>query len=205
MHSEHTPSPLHPPHSANRLFAGLFLGAYALLLVDLAVAGQLAGDWATPLLGALVVLLGTLAFPAVERRKSCWLSWAYFAVQLPLGVAIFGNSVLGGTFLLLVVVGQSVRVLPLWGTLLIGAPLPLLHAGMAWPDALRDGGTFLLALIFMIRAERARAELTTVNRELHRLAQQLQEQNDELLASLELARDIQVGLLPNSVPWDRKR
>ena len=64
-------------------------------------------------------------------------------VQLPLGVALFGSSVLGSTFLLLVIVGQSVRVLPLWGTLLIGAPLPFLHVGMALPDALRNGSAEL--------------------------------------------------------------
>ena len=115
MHSEHPPSPLLSAHSASRLFAGLFIGAYALLLVDLAAAGQLGVDWVTRLLGALVVLLGTLAFPVVERRGSGWLTCAYFALQLALGVAIFGNSVLGSTFLLLVIVGQSVRVLPLWG------------------------------------------------------------------------------------------
>jgi len=193
MHSEHTPSPLHRAPSANRLFGGLFLGAYALLLVDLAVAGQLAGDWATALLGALIVLLGTLAFPAVERRKRRWLSWAYFAVQLPLGVAIFASSVLGSTFLLLVIVGQSVRVLPLWGTLLIGVPLPFLHAGMALPDALRNGGTFLVALIFMIRAERARAALDEANHALRAYATQ----SEELATARErnrIAREIHDGL-----------
>jgi len=49
------------------------------------------------------------------------------------------------------------------------------------------------------------AELTAVNGALQRVAHQLKEQNDELLSSLELARDIQVGLLPNTVPWDRQR
>jgi len=193
MHSEHAPSPLYSAHSANRLYAGLFIGAYALLLIDLAVAGQLASDWATPLLGALVVLLGTLAFPAVERRKRRWLRWAYFAVQLLLGVAIFMGSVLGGTFLLLVVVGQSVRVLPLWGTLLISAPLPFLHVGMALPDALRNGGTFLVALIFMIRAERARAALDEANRALRAYATQ----SEELATARErnrIAREIHDGL-----------
>jgi serine phosphatase RsbU (regulator of sigma subunit) len=49
------------------------------------------------------------------------------------------------------------------------------------------------------------AELTAANVELHRLAQQLKAHNDELLTSLELARDIQIGLLPNAIPWDRQR
>src|SRR5262245_24116512 len=193
MRSQPTPSPVYSTHSANRLFGGLFIGAYALLLIDLAVAGQLALDWATPLLGALVVLLGTLAFPAVERRKSRWLIWAYFAVQLLLGVVIFANSVLGATFLLLVIVGQSVRVLPLWGTLLISVPLPFLHAGMALPDALRNGGTFLVALIFVIRAERARAAVDEANRKLRDYAAQ----SEELATVRErnrIAREIHDGL-----------
>jgi signal transduction histidine kinase len=193
MHSEHTSSALHSAHSANRLYAGLFLGAYALLLVDLATGGQLPADWVTALLGALIVLLGTLAFPAVERRTSRWLIWAYVAVQLLLGVAIFASSVLGSTFLLLVIVGQSVRVLPLWGTLLISMPLPFLHVGMALPDALRNGGTFLVALIFIIRAERARAALDGANRALRSYATQ----SEELATARErnrIAREIHDGL-----------
>lgn len=201
MESEHTPSSPHPARSASPLFAGLFAGAYALLLVDLSVAGKLWQAWVVPLLGALVLLLGTLAFPAVVRRRSRWLTWIYFAVQLPLGAAIFGGgSVLGGTFLLLVIVGQSVRVLPPWGTLLIGLPLPLLHAGMEWPLALRDGGTFLLALLFlvalsqaMMKAERARAALDEANRALRAYATQ----SEELATARErnrIAREIHDGL-----------
>src|SRR5690242_16942009 len=109
MESEHTPSPLHPARNASRLFVGLFAGAYGLLFIDLSVADQLGQAWAVLLLGALVVLLGTLAFPVVERRRSRWLTLVYFAIQLPLGAMIFEGSVLGGTFLLLVIVGQSVR------------------------------------------------------------------------------------------------
>src|SRR5262245_18319586 len=95
--------------------------------------------WSTLLLGAHVVLLGTLGFPLVERRGSRWLTIAYFVVQQLIGIAIFSGSILGGTFLLLVIVGQSVRVLPPWGTLLLGAPLPFLHIGMDWPAAFREG------------------------------------------------------------------
>lgn len=200
MECKPTPALQHPTRSADRLFAGLFAGAYALLLVDLSVAGQLRQDWAVPLLGALVVLLGTLGFPAVERRRR-WLIWAYFAVQLPLGALIFDTgSVLGGTFLLLVIVGQSVRVLPPWGTLLIGAPLPLLHVGMDWPAALREGGTFLVALVFLVvlsqallKAERARAALDQANHALRAYAAQ----SEELATARErnrIAREIHDGL-----------
>jgi signal transduction histidine kinase len=152
------------------------------MLVDLYTRGQLGRAWVVPLAGALVVLLGTLVFPVIERHDSWPLSTAYFALQLPLGVVIFDRSTLGGTFLLLVIVGQSIRVLPPWGTLLLGAPLPLLHASMGWPGALREGGTFLVALIFlvalsraMVKAERAQAALDEANRALRDYAAQSEE------------------------------
>jgi signal transduction histidine kinase len=194
------PASAHEARGTGRLFPALFAGAYALLLVDLSIAGQFAQSWPVVLVGALVVLLGTIGFPAVERRGNRWLTGAYFAVQLPLGALIFGASVIGGTFLLLVIVGQSVRVLPPWGTLLIGAPLPLLHLGMDWPEALREGGTFLLALLFLValsqalvRAERARAALDQANRALRDYARQ----SEELATARErnrIAREIHDGL-----------
>jgi signal transduction histidine kinase len=199
MHKS-SPSPLPTLRSARGLFAALFIGAYALVLVDLYIRGQLGQAWIVLLAGALVVLLGTLAFPAVERRGSRSLIAAYFALQLLLGVVIFDRSTLGGTFLLLVIVGQSVRVLPPWGTLLIGAPLPLLHASMGWPDALRESGTFLVALVFlvalsqaMVKAERAQAALDEANRALRDYAAQ----SEELATTRErnrIAREIHDGL-----------
>src|SRR6266508_5568980 len=198
MDSEHRSLPA--ARSASRLFAAMFAGAYALLFVDRYAAGRLASDWTVLVLGALVVVLGVLGFPAIVRRGSRWLTAAYFAIQLLLGVAIFAGSVLGGTFLLLVIVGQSVRVLPPWGTLLIGAPLPLLHLGMGWPAALREGGSFLVALLFLVgfsqairRVERARAELDEANRKLRDYAAQ----SEELATARErnrIAREIHDGL-----------
>lgn len=193
MDSEPAHSPPSQADNANRLFAGLFAGSYALVLADLAIAGRLSQGWATIALGGLVVLLGTLAFPAVERGRRSWLSWGYFAVQIALGAAVFSGSIVGGTFLLLVIVGQSVRALPAWGTLLIGAPLPLLHLGMAWPDVLRESATFLVAMLFIIRAERARAALGRANRALRAYASQ----REELATAHErnrIAREIHDGL-----------
>lgn len=63
--------------------------------------------------------------------------------MLPLGAPIFHSSVSGGTFLLLVVAAQSMRA------------LPLLHVGMAWPHSLREGATFLVALVFLYALNRA--------------------------------------------------
>jgi len=200
MKSEHRSAPLFTARSASRLFAAMFAGAYALLFVDRYAAGRLASDWTVLVLGALVVVLGVLGFPVVERRGSGWLTAAYFAIQLSLGVAIFAGSMLGGTFLLLVIVGQSVRMLPPWGTLLIGAPLPLLHLGMGWPAALREGASFLVALLFLVgfsqamrRVERARAELDEANRKLRDYAAQ----SEELATARErnrIAREIHDGL-----------
>ena len=200
MNSEHLPPPLPADAGARRLVAALFAGAYALLLLDDFAAGRLGQAWAVPLTGALVVLLGTLGFPALVRSGRRALLAAYFALQLLLGALIFQASSLGGTFLLLAIVAQSVRVLPPWGTLLIGAPLPLLHVGMAWPDALREGGTVLVALVFLvglsralISAERARAALDEANRALRSYAAQ----SDELATARErnrLAREIHDGL-----------
>jgi signal transduction histidine kinase len=187
------------PHVGG-LFAALFLGAYALVLVDLYAASPLGRSWAVLFIGALVVFLGTFGFPAVERRGDRRLTAAYFTLQLLLGASIFGTSTLGGTFLLLVVVGQSVRVLPTWGTLLIGAPLPLLHAGMGWPRVLRESSAFLVALVFlvalsraMVKAERARAALDEANRKLRDYAVQ----SEELATARErnrISREIHDGL-----------
>jgi signal transduction histidine kinase len=200
MKREHRPAPRPAARGVSGLFAALFAGAYALLLLDLYAAGQLRQGWLVPLAGALVVLIGTLGFWAVERRGSRLLAYAYFVLQLSLGAAIFQASTLGGTFLLLVIVAQSVRVLPPWGTLLIGAPLPLLHFGMGWPSALREGGTFLVALVFLVglsqalaHAERARAALDDANRALRDYAAQ----SEELATARErnrIAREIHDGL-----------
>jgi signal transduction histidine kinase len=200
MKCVHRPSLLRIEPYVSGLFAALFLGAYALVLVDRYADGQLGHSSTVLLVGALVVLLGTLGFPAVERRSNRRLTAAYCALQLPLGAAVFATSTLGGTFLLLVVIGQSVRVLPPWGTLLIGAPLPLLHAGMGWPRALRESSTFLVALVFlvalsraMVKAERDRAALDEANRKLREYAAQ----SEELATARErnrIAREIHDGL-----------
>jgi signal transduction histidine kinase len=186
--------------NVSRLFAAMFIGAYALVLVDRYTAGQLGRSWVILLLGALMALLGALGFPIVERRHSRWLTITYFAVQLLLGVVLFHGTPLGGTFLLLAIVGQSARVLPPLATLLIGAPLPFLHVGMDWPDAIREGGTFLVGLIFLVgfsqamkRVELARAELDTANRRLRDYAAQ----SEELATVRErnrIAREIHDGL-----------
>jgi hypothetical protein len=50
-----------------------------MLVVDRYAAGQLASNWTVLMLGALVVVLGVLGFPAVEWRGSRLLTAAYVA------------------------------------------------------------------------------------------------------------------------------
>src|SRR5689334_8225706 len=121
------------PLNSRRFFAGLFVAAYALLLVDVLTRAGLAEAWPTVLLGAAYVGAGTLGFSRVERAGRPWMAYAYFALMVPLGALLFGGSITGGTFLLLAVAAQTIRLLPLPVALLIGLPLPLLHIGMAWP------------------------------------------------------------------------
>jgi signal transduction histidine kinase len=178
----------------------LFASAYAFLLVDFYLAGQFGRSPVVLLAGALVVLLGTLGFAAVERHGGRAVTYAYFALQVPLGAVIFAGSMQGGTFLLSVIVAQSVRVLPPWATFLIGAPLPLFHGGMGWPHAFREGSVFLVSLVFlvglsqaMVQAERARAALDEANRRLRDYAAQ----SEELATARErnrIAREIHDGL-----------
>lgn len=193
---EQIPAPL----TSDRLFAGLFLAAYGLLLVDLLASGQAAGSWPALLAGAAYLLAGTLGFAAVKRAGRTALTYGYFALMVPLGAALFQSSTAGGAFLLLAVAAQSMRVLPPVAALLIGLPLPLLHVGMAWPDALREGATLLAALAFLyvlsraiLDAERAHAALAAANQQLRSFAAQ----REELAAARErnrIAREIHDSL-----------
>jgi signal transduction histidine kinase len=188
------------PLDSGRLFAGLFVAAYALLIVDLLTEVELAVAWPALLLGAACIAAGTLGFARVERAGRAWLTYGYFVVMVPLGALIFSMSVTGGTFVLLVIAAQSIRVLPLAGSLLIGLALPLLHVGMDWPHSLREGATFLVALVFLyvlsraiLDAERARAALDEANLQLRAYAAQ----SEELATVRErnrIAREIHDGL-----------
>jgi signal transduction histidine kinase len=190
------------------VFVLLFLAAYSLLLLGPGGVVRYSEPTLTLLLGFVYVLIGTLVFPIVERRGTRAPIAAYFAVQLPLGVAIFLTSgVIGGTFLLLLAVAQAARVLPLPAVVALSLPLPFLHLGMAWEDALREGATFHAALIFVIafsraivNADRARAEAQQLAGELATANGKLREyaaQAEDLATTRErnrLAREIHDGL-----------
>jgi hypothetical protein len=70
-------------------FAVLFGAACLVLLVDELIAWS--GGWSLAALGLGLVcaMLGVGVFPQVERARSRGMTLAYFAVQLPLGVATF--------------------------------------------------------------------------------------------------------------------
>jgi len=164
-------------------FALLFGAAYLVLLADELVTWS--GGWSVVALalGALFALLGVGVFPRVERARALGPTLAYFAVQLPLGVGVFLLSHAGGTFVLVLAVGQAVRVLPLAWVLAAAAPLPFLHAGMEdHGEAVQNAAVFLAALVLTVgfsraveRERLARAKLDEANRRLRAAAEQAEE------------------------------
>jgi signal transduction histidine kinase len=194
--AEQLPAPL----NSDRMFAGLFLAAYGLLLVDLLLSQGFAVAWPKLLLGVACVLVGTLGFARVRQADRPALTYSYFCLMVPMGASLFASSVTGGTFFLLVVAAQAIRVLSPAGAFLVGLPMPLLHATMAWPNSLRESSTFLVALVFLyvlsraiLDAERARAALAVANQQLRAYAAQ----REELAAERErnrIAREIHDGL-----------
>lgn len=164
------------------IFLLLFVASYALLLID-PLATSIIRETALPLsLGFLYIIIGTLGFAQVERNNLRSGSVAYFVIQIPLGVTVFLGSggVIGGTFLLLLAIAQAVRVLPLWWVVVLSAPLPFLHVGMAWPGVLREGATFLAGLIFVITFSRVVVNEQHARAEAQRLASELGAANDKL-------------------------
>jgi signal transduction histidine kinase len=156
---------------------------------------------AAVVLALLFTALATAGF-TWARARSLRIRAAYFAVQLPLGVLVFGiaGATTGGALMLVVLVIQAVLALPLGWALLVAALTPLAHAGMPGPDAVREGAGMLAAAAFAVvltllhvREQRARAELAVANEQLRRSA----EQAEELATVRErnrLARDIHDGL-----------
>ncbi len=152
-------------------------------------------------LALLFTLIATAGFAWVRARGPRARA-AYFALQLPLGVLVFGlaGATTGGGLLLVLLVSQAVLVLRPGWALLVAALTPLAHLGMPAPDAVREVTGALVAAAFAyvltmlhVREQRARAELAAANDQLRRAA----EQAEELATVRErnrLARDIHDGL-----------
>ena len=147
-----------------------------------------------------LVALPWLATQPVPRRY--WLTAGHVCLQLPLGALLFGaaHAGVGATLLLLVLVGQSVLLLPLPAAAVVTAIVPLVHLGMGWADFARQGLGLLGAAVFtavvtelLRREQQARGELAEANERLRGYAAQA----EELATTRErnrLARDIHDGL-----------
>lgn len=175
-----------------RALAALTVAAYLTLVVDV-VGGHKPAVSLLP--GSAFLLASTLGFAWVSRRRARWIAYAYITGLFALAVAVFATSVasVGATLLLVVLVSQTVLLLPVWAVVTVVVILPFLHAGMALSDGLREGLGLLAAGVFaavltklLVREQQARAALQAYAMQAERLAA-VQERN-------RVARDIHDGL-----------
>ncbi|MCW2684929.1 MAG: integral rane sensor signal transduction histidine kinase [Blastococcus sp.] len=130
-----------------RALVVLTVGSFLTLVVEATVADQplLAITLAAAFAALAIVGYGWIDRQPPHRRPA--LGMAYVAVQLPLGYLMFGASVagVGSTLLLMVLVSQSVLLLPLPGAVVVTGAVPLVHVGMSWSDGLRNAMGILAA------------------------------------------------------------
>jgi signal transduction histidine kinase len=155
--------------------------------------------------GLLFSVLAIAVFGWVDRQpppRRLRLGIVYVVVQLALSYLVFmsGSAGVGATLLSLVLVSQSVLLLPLPAAVLVTAVVPLVHLGMPMADGLRTmlgtgvAAAFTAVVTELLRREqRARAELADANTRLRGYAAQA----EELATTQErnrVARDIHDGL-----------
>ena len=185
-----------------RALAVLTCGAFLTLVAE--ATGL--HDPLPPIVVALLFsVLAIAGFGWVDRQpppRRLRLGIAYVVVQLPLSYLVFmtGSTGVGATLLSLVLVSQSVLLLPLPAAALVTAVVPLVHLGMPMADGLRTMlGTYVAAAFTAVvtellrREQRARAELADANTRLRGYAAQA----EELATTQErnrVARDIHDGL-----------
>lgn len=193
----------------NRMAATLFAAAFLLLVVSVLAADTPAAGLPALALGLVYVLLATVGFAWIERQETPGQVIAYLATQILLGVAVFllAHAFQGqtaGLFLLLLLVGQSVQVLPPPWAVAVGLPVGAVLMGhgllmgltTGWGDAAREATVMLVATVitFLIsriaaHERRARSELAVANQRLQAYAAQA-----EVLATTQernrLAREI---------------
>lgn len=181
-----------------RALAALTVAAYLTLVID--VVGEHRPAFSL-LPGAAFVIAATLGFVWVERRRARWLAYAHIVVLFLLGLAVFAaDASVGATLLLVVLVSQTVLLLPLPAVVAVVAIVPLFHAGMSFTEGLREGlGLFAAALFaavvtkLLVREQQARAALAEAHGKLREFAVQA----ERLAAAQErnrVARDIHDGL-----------
>ncbi|MEU4746452.1 histidine kinase, partial [Actinosynnema sp. NPDC023658] len=171
--------------------------------VTLPIGSESFEQWLVPtlLVGLVYGALAVFGFPFAQRRGRAF-AVAYVLVQLPLGFAVFvlSGAAVGGVLLLVVLVAQSVLLLPLPAAAAVAAVTPLIHVGMEWPAGLREGLSTLAVTTFtvvttelLVREQHARAELAAANERLRGYAAQA----EQLATTQErnrVARDIHDGL-----------
>ncbi|GGI48075.1 signal transduction histidine kinase [Agromyces flavus] len=155
----------------------------------------------TLLVGLAFVLLAIFGFPFV-RARSIWWRAAFALVQLALGFWIYSLSgaAVGASLLLVVLVVQSVLLLPLPAAAVVAAVIPLVHLGMDWQDGIREGLGTLAVTVFtlivtelLVREQTARAALADANEQLRGYTAQA-EQLAAIRERNRLARDIHDGV-----------
>jgi signal transduction histidine kinase len=155
--------------------------------------------------GALYLLVAVLGFRWIDRqetRRRRRGAAAYVPILFVLGYLLYGvgEAGFGATLLVMVLVSQSVLLLPLPAAVLVVALLPFFHLGMSLMDGLANGLPLLGAAVFtavvtelLRREQRARADLAVAHERLREYAAQA----EELATTQErnrLARDIHDGL-----------
>ena len=185
-----------------RALAVLTCGAFLTLTAEATGLEEPLPPIAVALLFSLLAIGG---FGWVDRQqppRRLRFAILYVVVQLPLSYLVFmaGSTGVGATLLSLVLVSQSVLLLPLPGAVVVAAVVPLVHLGMPMADGLRTMlGTYVAAAFtgvvteLLRREQRARAELAAANARLRENAAQL----EQLATTQErnrVARDIHDGL-----------
>jgi signal transduction histidine kinase len=153
----------------------------------------------------LFSVLAVAGFGWVDRQqppRRLRVAVLYVVVLLLLSDLVFvaGGTGVGATLFSLVLVSQSVLLLPLPAAVLVTAAVPLVHLGMPMADGLRTMlGTYVAAAFTAVvtellrREQRARADLAEANDRLRGYAAQA----EELATTQErnrVARDIHDGL-----------
>jgi signal transduction histidine kinase len=181
-----------PRPGGDRMVAALYAAAFLLLVVSVLASGTPADGLPVLALGLVYVVIATVGFAWVERGNAPGRVVAYFAIQFLLGVAVFllAHSFQGqtaGMFLLLLLIGRSVQVLPPpWapvvylpvGAVLMGHGL-LMDPTVAWGLAARDAASMLVATVITVvvsriaaNERRARSDLAAANERLQTYAAQ---------------------------------
>jgi signal transduction histidine kinase len=185
-----------------RALVVLTCGAFLTLVAEATVLEHPLPPIAVALVFSLLATVGYGWLHRQEPPRRLRFAVLYFVVALPLSFLVFalGAPGVGSTLLLLVLVSQSVLLLPLPAAVVVTAAVPLVHLGMPMADGLRIMlGTYVAAAFTAVitellrREQRARAELADAHERLRHQA----EQAEELATTQErnrVARDIHDGL-----------